>query len=200
VKLRARSTGFQLWALATAAVLGMALVMSVAPAAAKAADSDSHTTADSTDTTDSPDTISAASTGAAADIAVGSNFVCGATQKGHVSCWGNNQYGQLGNDKSGNVEPYPVRVKGGAQGGKWLTGVTQLAAGGDHMCALTNDDSLFCWGRNNRGQLGTGSQQDAAKPKKVDLPGVTSIAAVAAGLKNTCAIAGEAIAGEKAYC
>ena len=188
MNLRPRSTGFRLWALATAALLGMALVISIAPTAGPAAASDSRTTASAGST----DPISAASTGAAADIAVGSNFACGATQVGHVSCWGNNQYGQLGNDTSGNVEPYPVRVKGGAQGGKWLTGVTQLAAGGDHMCALTNDGSLFCWGRNHRGQLGTGSQQDAAKPKKVNLASVTS---VAAGLKNTCAIA-----GGNAYC
>ena|GEM_PF-2099126 len=185
MKLSTRSTWFQIWALAAAAVLGMALVMSMAPASAKATVSDSHTTADSTDR------ISAASTGVAADITVGSNFACGATQVGHVSCWGNNQYGQLGNDQSGNVESYPVRVKGGAQGGKWLTGVTQLAAGGDHMCALANNE-LFCWGRNQRGQLGTGSQQNAAEPEQVNLANVTS---VAAGLKNTCAIA-----GGNAYC
>ena len=127
----------------------------------------------------------AASTGFAADIAVGTNFACGATQAGHVSCWGNNQYGQLGNGTSGNGEPYPVRVKGGAQGGKWLTGVTQLAAGGDHMCALTDDGSLFCWGSNDRGQLGTDSQQDAAKPKKVDLPGVISVARSQEHLRNS---------------
>ena len=185
---RTRATGFQLWALTIAALLGMALVISMTLASAKATVGDSHTTA-SVDTTDM---ISTASTGAAADIAVGSSFACGTTQAGHVSCWGSNMYGQLGNDQSGNVEPYPVRVKSGEQGGKWLTGVTQLAAGGEHVCARTNNGSLFCWGRNHRGQLGTGSQQNAAKPKKVDLPGVTS---VAAGLKNTCAIA-----GGNAYC
>ena len=183
---RTRSTGFRMSALAAAALLGMALMMSMAATSAKATYGDRQ----ATETT--ADTISAASTGVAADIAVGTNFACAATQAGHVSCWGNNQYGQLGNDTSGNIEPYPVRVKGGEQGGKWLTGVIQLAAGGDHMCALTDDGSLFCWGRNQRGQLGTGSQRNAAEPEQVNLASVTS---VAAGLKNTCAIA-----GGNAYC
>src|SRR5947207_1491396 len=37
---------------------------------------------------------------------------------------------------------------------------TGVAAGGAHSCALTDTHYVFCWGANDRGQLGTGNFDD----------------------------------------
>ena len=33
-----------------------------------------------------------------------------------------------------------------------------------HLCALTVDDEVFCWGRNEHNQLGDGSYEDQLEP------------------------------------
>jgi alpha-tubulin suppressor-like RCC1 family protein len=35
--------------------------------------------------------------------------------------------------------------------------VVQIAAGGDHTCALLDTGAVRCWGRGNFGQLGYGN-------------------------------------------
>ena len=35
-----------------------------------------------------------------------------------------------------------------------------IAAGGDHTCAILDDGSVKCWGRNDYGQLGYGDNQN----------------------------------------
>jgi alpha-tubulin suppressor-like RCC1 family protein len=63
--------------------------------------------------------------------------------------------------------------------------VTALAAGGDHTCALLEDRTVRCWGKNDSGQLGDGTTNDAIIPVAVlDLRGVTEIGA---GNRHTCA-------------
>ena len=41
-----------------------------------------------------------------------------------------------------------------------LSKVRSVALGGDHTCALREDRSVVCWGRNNAGQLGYGDTTD----------------------------------------
>ncbi len=64
--------------------------------------------------------------------------------------------------------------------------VKELAAGGDHTCALLEDATVRCWGKNDAGQLGDGTTNDAAVP--VHIPELQGIAQVAAGLRHTCAL------------
>lgn len=74
-------------------------------------------------------------------------------------------------------------------------GVTEVAVGNAHSCALRNDGSLWCWGRNNAHQLGLGSPSgctdgptgDAcSEPQRVDE--TNDWTAVAAGSDHTCAL------------
>ena len=44
-----------------------------------------------------------------------------------------------------------------------------VSAGASHTCAVLDDDSLKCWGDNERGQLGVGDQTDRFVPTGVDL-------------------------------
>lgn len=85
----------------------------------------------------------------------------------------------------------PIASAATTPGGKW----EQMTAGGDYNCALFNSE-VFCWGINDRGQLGDGTTTDRLIPTKVGglLEGKV-VTNVTAGGNHTCAIA----AGE-IYC
>ncbi|MFP2900916.1 RCC1 domain-containing protein [Corallococcus sp. 4LFB] len=77
-------------------------------------------------------------------ITAGDRHTCALLTSGHVRCWGDNTHGQLGlghTDTLGDDEPPPTTdVPVGAP-------VQDLAAGGDHTCALLFSGRPRCWGR-----------------------------------------------------
>ncbi len=62
-----------------------------------------------------------------------------------------------------------------------------LAAGAEHTCAVTDEGSAYCWGRNRDGQLGTGGTADALVPHPVNTE--VRFTDVTAGDAHTCALA-----------
>lgn len=98
--------------------------------------------------------------GRAKAIAVGSDHACALLTGGAVKCWGYNRNGELGDGGIGN-RARPVDVQGVPEG------VTALAAGGVHNCALTHAGGVACWGDNSYGQLGNGTTGHAAPPVAV---------------------------------
>jgi len=59
-----------------------------------------------------------------------------------------------------------------------------LAVGGEFTCAL-HEDAVYCWGKNDRGQLGVGSLRRRRGPAKVR--GLEAATLVAAGESHACA-------------
>jgi hypothetical protein len=59
---------------------------------------------------------------------------------------------------------------------------------GDHTCAQTDLGDLFCWGRDDRGQVGDGTTIDSATPTRVvgSLPVDSGLAAPVSGDEFTC--------------
>lgn len=80
----------------------------------------------------------------------------------------------------GADQPAPRNVTG-------LKGVLRAAAGASHSLAVTGSGEVWAWGENAYGQLGDGSQRDAASPVRV--PGLPTITAVAAGARHSLALA-----------
>ena len=72
--------------------------------------------------------------------------------------------------------------------------IAAVSAGGGHACLVRHDGSLWCWGRNDRGQLGDGTRTPRALPVRV--AGIDNVIAVAAGDVHTCA----ATAAGVVYC
>jgi alpha-tubulin suppressor-like RCC1 family protein len=61
-----------------------------------------------------------------------------------------------------------------------------IAAGGFHTCALLEDGTVLCWGDNQVGGLGNGTDVEAHQPVKVS--GLSGVTAITAGFFHTCAL------------
>ena len=132
-------------------------------------------------------------------LALGANHACALTDAGTVYCWGQGVLGQLGQDDDAfTASGTPLLVPG-------LTGVTQVAVGGGHTCALLDTGAVKCWGLHNQGQLGDGVAVDehtdvcdlgsntldcTDTPSDVAL--IDDATFIATGDEHTCAIRGTA--------
>jgi len=62
----------------------------------------------------------------------------------------------------------------------------RIDAGEGHSCALISDGTVRCWGKNNYGQLGDGTNENREIP--VQVKGLEGIQMLATGWGHTCAI------------
>lgn len=140
-----------------------------------------------------------------------------AVQGQAISCWGKNDFGQVGQAYKDYKETTPQLVPGLALtsptqiAGQYVldagavyhwgfdvdpsiavtgleTSVTALDYGGAHACAI-KAGALYCWGDNSTGQLGLGANamSDYDTPQLV--PGMDSgVTAISNGGTHTCAI------------
>jgi alpha-tubulin suppressor-like RCC1 family protein len=97
-----------------------------------------------------------------AALAIGGfEHTCGLTDEGRAYCWGLNTFGELGPDSLGTLcelpgqTPIPcARVPMPVASDLRFA---SIVAGGYHICGLTPDGSVYCWGINDYGQLGNDS-------------------------------------------
>lgn len=115
-------------------------------------------------------------------IATGGEHSCALTSGGGVKCWGNNDFGQLGNNST-IKQHTPVDVSGLA------SGVIAISAGRFHTCAITSGGAAKCWGANDNGQLGDNSQTERHVPVNVSGLGSGTVS-IAAGYAHSCARTG----------
>jgi alpha-tubulin suppressor-like RCC1 family protein len=119
-----------------------------------------------------------------------------------VKCWGQNDYGQLGNG-TGTAPPANCEYGGGldycampVDVSGLTSGVAAISAGRDHTCALTTMGGVKCWGANYDGELGVDWALSNSDPYcdfchalPVEVSGLSSgIAAISAGGYHTCAL------------
>ena len=119
-------------------------------------------------------------TNSVSSLALGRAHSCALLTDKTVKCWGNNDYGQLG-DAQAEASLTPVAVNG-------IANVQQLVSGHAHLCALLLDGSVTCWGSNLLGESGVAIDASApiVAPTQVELSGKAT--ALASGYQHTCAL------------
>ena len=69
--------------------------------------------------------------------------------------------------------------------------ITDIAAGGDHTCALMASGGVRCWGADSSGQLGDNGTTNRVSPPATDV--VTAVRAIAPGGSHTCVLSTEGV-------
>jgi alpha-tubulin suppressor-like RCC1 family protein/uncharacterized protein YjdB len=121
-------------------------------------------------------------------VSAGEEHACALNTSGRAFCWGNDQFGQLGDHGLVNsTTPIPVNDS--------LRLFKAVSAGFRHTCALTLGGAAYCWGDNTFGQLGTGSFGGGSDVPVAVAGGLTFIAISAGGWidgsvegSHTCAV------------
>jgi alpha-tubulin suppressor-like RCC1 family protein len=132
------------------------------------------------------------------ELVAGLVHTCARFHDGRTKCWGENGDGQLGlgdlldrGDEAGEMGSALPAVDLGS--GRVATA---LAAGANHTCAILDDATVRCWGKNDGGQLGIGdtlTRGDERSDMGDDLPAVDlgagrTAVAIAAGGRTTCVV------------
>ena len=120
-------------------------------------------------------------------VATGYSHSCALTTKGKVWCWGDNNYGQLG-DNSTTDSLKPVAVYGLANR------VKSISTGDYTTCALTTKGTVKCWGYGMNGELGNNATSNSSQP--VGVYKLKHVTALTNGSYHACAL----VSGGKPVC
>jgi alpha-tubulin suppressor-like RCC1 family protein len=111
-------------------------------------------------------------------LSVGYEADCALVSGGGITCWGYNDFGQLGNGNKGGPAA-PVAVSG-------VTTATSVSIGQYSACAVVSGGNVVCWGDNGFGQLGNGATNNSSVP--VPVSGIQNARAVSVGDGSACAL------------
>jgi alpha-tubulin suppressor-like RCC1 family protein len=106
-------------------------------------------------------------------VAAGAAHSLALLGNGTVMSWGEDEFGELGDGTIVRGHETPAAVSG-------LSGVTAIAAGGEHSLALLGTGTVMSWGEDKFGELGNGT---AGEPSDVPVAvsGLSEVAGIAAG-------------------
>jgi alpha-tubulin suppressor-like RCC1 family protein len=133
----------------------------------------------------------------ASTIASGFNHTCALLENADLWCWGDNNEGELGRGDS-NPGPdsraadglLPALVPAPTVSGQGIGQWALVDTGEGHTCAVQVDNSLWCWGRNSQGQVGTATEEGQQR-SPVLVSTEHAWTQLDAGLTYTCALDGD---------
>ena len=114
-------------------------------------------------------------------VACGAMHTAAIKIDGTLWVWGSNAQGQLGDTTTATHRSSPIQTVAG--GTNWKT----VACGFYHTVAIKTDGTLWAWGNNSQGQLGTGSTSRTLSPVQTVLGG-TNWKVADCGMYHTAAI------------
>ena len=97
----------------------------------------------------------------------GGAHICAILDDSGLQCWGDNTFGQLGDGTTADRQVLTSVSLDSAR-----TAVS-ISSGQDHTCAVLDNGEIQCWGRNNFGQLGDGTNSQSNSPEEVSIGGET---------------------------
>lgn len=134
-------------------------------------------------------------------VAAGGAHTCALRENGRVHCWGINRvddiaFGLLGMAETGvapdtRPNPLPTGVVRTVTGP--LEDVAEIALGRRHGCARRRDNTVWCWGNNDSGQVGVGTYANgslvhASQVRRGSQVLLDNAAALAVGADHSCVI------------
>jgi alpha-tubulin suppressor-like RCC1 family protein len=123
-------------------------------------------------------------------VAAGKYHVCVRLASTTVDCWGDNSYYELGDDTNQeHLRPNPVLNSAGTGP---LGNQVWISASQYDSCSVQADGSARCWGLNQFGVLGDGTQAPRSRPSGVKAASGTGFLAnvktISASPTHTCAL------------
>ena len=131
-------------------------------------------------------------------ISAGFWHTCAILDDDTAKCWGDGEHGKLGHGSDNDLgddedemgDKLPVVNLGSGRTAK------AISAGGNHTCALLDDDTVKCWGKGTHGRLGyenwawlgDGEDEMGDKLPVVNLGSGRTAKAISAGWSNTCVL------------
>ncbi len=131
-----------------------------------------------------------------AQLSGGGSHTCARASDGNAYCWGFNSTGQLGDGTLTNRSAPTLVVQGAIPVG---VTIQQVAAGSSSSCAIGSDNEPYCWGNNNRNQLGDGTTTVRSSPVLVSqgvIPVSVTLSQLMVGDSHACVVA----SNNQAYC
>jgi alpha-tubulin suppressor-like RCC1 family protein len=116
--------------------------------------------------------------GPVSDVAVGAGVVCALVQ-GSVYCWGNAEFGQLGNGKVTGTQNEPEKVP------DLGSDVIAIAAGFVGVCAVRQEGTVWCWGVP---VVAFGQGSFTPSPQPIEVEGIDAALSVSVGEDTACAV------------
>lgn len=118
-------------------------------------------------------------------IAAGLDGTCGLTALGQAYCWGDNSSGQLGIGVMDQGRSTPTAVSQPAG-----VAFDTIVIGDLHTCAVSTTGAGYCWGLNDFGELGDGTQSQRSSPVSVGQANGVTIAfrTIGAGSLHSCGV------------
>lgn len=113
-------------------------------------------------------------------IAASGNSSFAVDSDGSVWAWGYNDSGELGDGTAFNTQPVPIKLN-------TISSVRTIATTGSTTYAIKQDGTLWSWGSNALGSLGTGTTE-MFSPFPAQITGLTNVRAVAARYIHAMAI------------
>jgi len=124
------------------------------------------------------------------EVATSGRFTCAILDDASVKCWGNNEYGTLGDGTLASTnKPYPTEVN--LPSGH---GAVAIATTSYNACAVLDNGSVMCWGTYDTGLLGEeepsefGPRGYTANPIHIELPVNRTAVSIAMSSQTACII------------
>jgi alpha-tubulin suppressor-like RCC1 family protein len=114
-------------------------------------------------------------------IAAGYNDTCALLGAGGIRCWGDNEWGQVGESNPARCTTLCLTPPTTDT----LSGAKAIAAS-TATCALMTTGGIRCWGDNDLGQLGDGTDVQRNSPPSTDV--LSGVQAIAMGQSHTCTL------------
>jgi hypothetical protein len=119
----------------------------------------------------------------AIDVSAGFTHTCAVVDDGSVYCWGNNTDGKAipTSLEFDLLEPSRLEAPG--------TRFVRVSAAEHHTCAITDQSTVWCWGRTRAGECGVdGEALNVTDVGPMAVPGLNAVHSIDSGLAHTCAV------------